>query len=144
MKDNFFEKVYDVVRLVPKGKVTTYGQIAKFLGHPRMSRQVGWALHQNPYPGDVPCHRVVFADGSLARGFAFGGEGEQQASRPHLLVARRTVRHPEPVHQLVFQVVAKVIAHVGRIDHQARRLLRRGRRCDLYVESLHIVDGLKE
>ena len=78
MKDNFFEKVYDVVRLVPKGKVTTYGQIAKFLGHPRMSRQVGWALHQNPYPGDVPCHRVVFADGSLARGFAFGGDGEQR------------------------------------------------------------------
>ena len=78
MKDNFFEKVYQAVRLIPKGKVSTYGQIAKFLGQPHMSRQVGWALHQNPYQGVVPCHRVVFADGNLASGFAFGGADVQR------------------------------------------------------------------
>lgn len=70
---NFFEQVYEVVKKVPEGKVTTYGDIAKALGSPRASRQVGWALHVNPYPGVVPCHRVIFADGKLSYGFAFGG-----------------------------------------------------------------------
>lgn len=76
---NFFTCVYEIVKKVPKGKVTTYGAVARMVGNPRMSRQVGWALHVNPYQGIVPCHRVVFADGSLARGFAFGGEDVQRA-----------------------------------------------------------------
>lgn len=70
---NFFESVYEFVKTVPKGKVVTYGDVAKAIGKPRASRQVGWALHCNPYEGIVPCHRVVFKDGSLSRGFAFGG-----------------------------------------------------------------------
>lgn len=77
MEKSFFEKVYEVVKTIPLGKVCTYGEIAKFLGFPRLSRQVGWALHQNPQPKIIPCHRVVFADGSLSPAFAFGGANEQ-------------------------------------------------------------------
>ncbi len=76
--DSFDERVYAVIRQIPRGKVATYGQIARLVGAPRMARFVGFALHRNPYEGEVPCHRVVFADGSLAPGFAFGGPGEQR------------------------------------------------------------------
>lgn len=77
MNKNFFQKVYEAVKLIPKGYVTTYGQIAKFIGYPLYSRQVGWALHKNPTPIKIPCHRVVFADGSLSTAFAFGGANRQ-------------------------------------------------------------------
>lgn len=69
----FFEKVYDVVKLIPKGKVATYGQIARLIGEPKKSKIVGWALHSNPYKGIVPCHRVVNRNGELSGAFAFGG-----------------------------------------------------------------------
>ena len=75
---NFFKKVYEVVKHIPKGKVASYGQIARLLGNPRASRAVGYALHANPYPGVVPCHRVVNRVGRLAPGFAFGGEDIQK------------------------------------------------------------------
>ena len=75
---DFNERVYEVVKQVPCGKVTTYGDVARAIGAPRASRQVGWALHNNPYRGIVPCHRVVFRDGSLAEGFAFGGKDVQK------------------------------------------------------------------
>lgn len=78
MENSFFRKVYDVVKTIPKGKVCSYGEIAKFLGVPTMSRQVGWALHKNPQAYIIPCHRVVFADGRLSPAFAFGGENEQR------------------------------------------------------------------
>lgn len=71
--DGFFERVYAMVEQIPTGQVATYGQIARLLGAPRNARFVGFALHANPRPGIVPCHRVVFADGRLADGFAFGG-----------------------------------------------------------------------
>lgn len=76
---SFFERVYTEVRKIPKGKDATYWQIAAASGSPRAARQVGWALHCNPYFGDVPCHRVVFKDGSLTKGFAFGGIENQAA-----------------------------------------------------------------
>ena len=76
---DFFNAVYEFVKTVPEGKVTTYGDVARAIGKPRASRQVGWALHSNPYQGIVPCHRVVFKDGSLADGFAFGGSEVQKA-----------------------------------------------------------------
>ncbi len=69
----FFEDVYGVVRQIPKGRVTTYGQVAKLLGKPTKAKVVGWALHSNPYPGEVPCHRIVNRNGELSGGFAFGG-----------------------------------------------------------------------
>ncbi len=65
--------VYAYLQTVPCGKVVTYGQVARAIGAPRASRQVGRALHANPQPGIIPCHRVVFKDGSLAKAFAFGG-----------------------------------------------------------------------
>lgn len=74
---NFYEKVYEYLLTVPKGKVVTYGMIARAIGHPRASRQVGNALHHNPQPGVIPCHRVVNREGRLAPAFAFGGIEKQ-------------------------------------------------------------------
>ncbi len=65
-KGLFSRRVYEVVRRIPKGKVATYGQVAALAGAPRNARFVGYALHSNPEPGVIPCHRVVFRDGSLA------------------------------------------------------------------------------
>ena len=76
---NFFETVYEIVKQIPKGKVASYGQIARAAGNPRASRAVGYALRVNPYPGDViPCHRVVNREGRLAPAFAFGGTDAQR------------------------------------------------------------------
>lgn len=78
-RDGFFRRVYDVVQQVPRGRVTTYGQVAYLLGEPRKARFVGFALHASPGMADgVPCHRVVFKDGSLCPGFVFGGAGAQR------------------------------------------------------------------
>lgn len=73
-----FEKIYEVVKSIPRGKVMTYGQVAALAGNPRWARVVGYALHVNPEPGVIPCHRVVNRDGRVATGFAFGGEGVQR------------------------------------------------------------------
>ena len=77
MTDGFFAKVYEVVKQIPLGKVATYGQIARLVGNPRASRQVGWALHVNPEPFVTPCHRVVNREGKLSGAFAFGGQSAQ-------------------------------------------------------------------
>ena len=74
---SLFERVYEYVKTVPRGKVVTYGQVAAAIGAPRCARQVGWALHVNPEPGFIPCHRVVNREGRLAPAFAFGGEAVQ-------------------------------------------------------------------
>ena len=66
-------KVYDFVKNIPRGKVATYGQIALFLGNRNYARVVGNVLHNNPDPEHIPCHRVVNAQGKLARSYAFGG-----------------------------------------------------------------------
>ncbi len=68
-----FQKIYDVVRQIPKGKVATYGQVALLAGNPRWARVVGYALHNNPAPGIIPCHRVVNREGKVADAFVFGG-----------------------------------------------------------------------
>ncbi len=73
----FSEKVYEYLKTVPEGRVVTYGMIAAAIGSPRASRQVGNALHRNPYPVVVPCHRVVNREGRLAPAFAFGGWEKQ-------------------------------------------------------------------
>lgn len=74
-----FEKIYEIVRQIPKGKVATYGQVALLAGNPRWARVVGYALHVNPEPVVIPCHRVVNKDGRLAGAFAFGGYEAQRA-----------------------------------------------------------------
>ena len=84
--DSATKRIYEAVKRIPKGCVATYGQVATMAGNERMSRAVGNALHKNPTPGIVPCHRVVDAKGRLAGGFAFGGM-EAQAS----LLAREGV-----------------------------------------------------
>lgn len=75
----FARDVYDTVKLVPSGKVATYAQIALMSGHRGAARAVGNALHENPYFGSVPCHRIVNASGGLAPLFAFGGATVQRA-----------------------------------------------------------------
>lgn len=75
---NTFEKIYEQVKKIPAGKVASYGQIALMAGNPRWSQVVGYALHSNPEPGVIPCHRVVTKDGKLAKAFAFGGENVQR------------------------------------------------------------------
>lgn len=75
---NTFEEIYEEVCLIPKGRVASYGYIASRVGNPRLSRVVGYALHSNPRPGEIPCHRVVMKDGRLTPAFAFGGENKQR------------------------------------------------------------------
>jgi len=72
-----FELIYDVVKQIPKGKVATYGQVASLAGNKRWSRVVGYALHSNPDPETIPCHRVVNRLGEVSKAFAFGGENRQ-------------------------------------------------------------------
>ncbi len=75
---NTFNKIYDVVRKIPRGKVCTYGCVAAMAGNPRWSRVVGYALHVNPEPGKIPCHRVVTKNGEVSKAFAFRGENMQR------------------------------------------------------------------
>lgn len=75
---NTFERIYEVVRSIPEGKVMTYRQVALLAGNPRWARVVGYALHVNPEPGVIPCHRVVNREGRVAPGFAFGGTDAQR------------------------------------------------------------------
>ena len=75
---NTFQKIYEQVKKIPAGKVATYGQIALMAGNPRWSQIVGYALHSNPAPGIIPCHRVVNKEGKLAKSFAFGGDNAQK------------------------------------------------------------------
>jgi len=75
MEPNFFDSVHDVARLIPKGRVTSYGAIAAYLGTKGSSRMVGWAMQAagtaNPA---VPAHRVVNRQGLLTAKFQFGGD----------------------------------------------------------------------
>ncbi len=73
-----FEKIYEVVCNIPEGKVATYGLVAMLAGNPRWARVVGYALHNNPAPGVIPCHRVVNREGRVADSFAFGGKDVQR------------------------------------------------------------------
>lgn len=72
-----FEKIYEEVKRIPRGKVATYGQIAELAGNKKWSRAVGYALHANPSPDTIPCFRVVNRFGGLASAFAFGGPDVQ-------------------------------------------------------------------
>ena len=72
-----FELIYDVVKQIPEGCVATYGQVAALAGSRRWSRVVGYALHANPDPEHIPCHRVVNRFGEVSKAFAFGGENQQ-------------------------------------------------------------------
>lgn len=75
---NTFEQIYLVVQSIPRGKVASYGQVARLAGNPRMSRVVGYALHVNPDPEHIPCYRVVNRLGEVSSAFAFGGGNRQR------------------------------------------------------------------
>ncbi len=76
-QSSVFQRIYEVVRKIPKGKVATYGQVALVAGNPRWARVVGYALHCNPDPAHIPCYRVVNREGRVSSAFAFGGENIQ-------------------------------------------------------------------
>lgn len=73
-----FQRIYDVVKEIPCGKVASYGQVAELAGNRRLAKVVGYALHVNPAPGVIPCHRVVNVKGEVSKAFAFGGENRQR------------------------------------------------------------------
>ena len=75
---NTFEKRYEAVKKIPYGKVASYGQVAALAGNPRWARGVGYALHVNPDPENIPCYRVVTKDGRVSPAFAFGGSNRQR------------------------------------------------------------------
>lgn len=78
MSESLNKKFYDVIAKIPEGRVASYGQIALLAGRPRAARAVGAALRRVPAHLDLPCHRVVFSDGSLCKGLIFGGPGVQE------------------------------------------------------------------
>jgi methylated-DNA-protein-cysteine methyltransferase-like protein len=71
MSNDFFQDVYAVVRLIPEGRITTYGAIARYLGASRSSRMVGWAMNASHKLHDVPAHRVVNRVGVLTGKYHF-------------------------------------------------------------------------
>ena len=73
MTASFKDKVYEFTRQIPKGKVTTYGQLAKLAGNPKGARAVGAFMRTNPDAPHTPCHRVVASDGSLNGYSGIGG-----------------------------------------------------------------------
>ena len=80
MNDNsgFFEKVYEVCRKIPVGRITSYGAIARYLGAARSARMVGWAMNSSHNLEDVPAHRVVNRNGVLTGKHHFGGTNAMQ------------------------------------------------------------------
>ena len=79
---SFRDKAYAIVKRIPKGKVATYGQIAKLAGNPKAARAVGMFMRTNPYTSIVPCHRVVASDGSLT---GYSGRGGVRGKKKMLL-----------------------------------------------------------
>lgn len=79
MSESAYERIYDVVKQIPKGCVATYGQVAALAGNKKWARVVGYALHVNPDPEHIPCYRVVNRFGEVSKAFAFGGENRQIA-----------------------------------------------------------------
>lgn len=77
--NDFFVRIYDIVRQIPEGCVLSYGQVSRLAGHPKGARAVGYAMRRVPEGEDLPCHRVVFRDGSLCSDGIFGGPGAQRS-----------------------------------------------------------------
>jgi len=98
--DNFFEKVYQVARLIPYGKVTTYGSIANYLGAARSARMVGWAMNNSHNQTiEVPAHRVVNRKGLLTGKHHFGGTNlmQQLLENEGIVVVENQIQELEKV-----------------------------------------------
>lgn len=76
-RETTFTRIYEIVKQIPYGEVATYGQIAALAGNRRLARVVGYALHVNPDPEQIPCYRVVNRFGEVSEAFAFGGKNRQ-------------------------------------------------------------------
>lgn len=100
-----FDKVYELVRKIPKGRVTTYGAIAKKLS--MFPRIVGYALHLNPNGKRTPCHRVVNRDGRVASSYAFGGPGGQKKRLEEEGVNFRDESHVDLTKHLLRTLIGK-------------------------------------
>ena len=75
---NTYDKIYEIVKSIPKGKVATYVQVAILASNANLARTVGNALHANPDNSKIPCHRVVNYEGKVAEFYAFGGPEAQR------------------------------------------------------------------
>ena len=97
--DNFFERVYRVVRQIPYGKVTSYGAIAKVLGATRSARMVGWAMNAAHNLEDVPAHRVVNRKGLLTGKHHFDGTNlmQQLLESEGIIIKENQIIHLESV-----------------------------------------------
>lgn len=82
MKNQFRNKVYDLCRKIPEGKVATYGQLARLAGKPKAARAVGMYMRLNSDAPHTPCHRVVASNGSLT---GYSGNGGLMAKKKMLL-----------------------------------------------------------
>ena len=93
-RENFFEDVWDVVRLIPEGRVTSYGAIASYLGMKSGARMVGWAMNASHTEPDVPAHRVVNSSGLLTgrHHFATPDEMEQRLRSEGINVKENAVK----------------------------------------------------
>ena len=76
--ENFFDKVYEVAKLIPFGRVTSYGAIAKYLGAAKSARMVGWAMNASHNKEEIPAHRVVNRNGLLTGKLHFDGTNLMQ------------------------------------------------------------------
>lgn len=97
-ENSFFERVYEVVRQIPEGRVTSYGAIAKFLGAAGSSRMVGWAMNNASKMEDIPAHRVVNRNGLLTGKHHFPGTKvmEQMLEAEGIeIVEDRVVKFPQ-------------------------------------------------
>lgn len=77
-QNNFFKEVYEVVKLIPRGRVTSYGAIAEYLGTKKSARMVGWAMNNAHNDQKVPAHRVVNREGVLTGKHHFGTHNQMQ------------------------------------------------------------------
>jgi methylated-DNA-protein-cysteine methyltransferase related protein len=98
MKD-FFVDVIEVVKLIPNGRVTTYGAIARYLGSPKSSRAVGWALNKVKIDSDIPAHRVVNRIGALTGEIHFsnGASMRERLIKENIIVNKDVVENMEDV-----------------------------------------------
>ena len=125
---NFFEKVYQVARQIPYGKVTTYGAIAKAIGAAKSARMVGYAMNGAGEQEDVPAHRVVNRKGVLTGKHHFSGtnlmqqllesEGVQKtnSSSPFVLTTQRSLNTFEPLFQLPWIRTGRSEEHTSELQ----------------------------
>ena len=95
--ENFFEKVYTIARLIPYGRVTTYGAIAIYLGAARSARMVGWAMNKAHSLEDIPAHRVVNRKGILTGKHHFDGTNlmQQLLENEGIIVCKNQIQNFE-------------------------------------------------